>query len=168
MMSGRRCTERKWKRRRAGDFMSEIISLRIENDRTEEFIEAMKEQIEAALEDIGIDAEGYAKTYIEADPNRVDTGRLRNSITHSTQQKPASYGYTWEKGKKSGRAGGSDTTSSHGGEEELAVYIGTNVEYAAYVEMGTINMAANHFLRNALANHKDEYKEDIENALKGK
>ena len=41
------------------------------------FLGAMQEQLEAAFEECGSDAEYYAK---RACP--VDTGRLRNSITH--------------------------------------------------------------------------------------
>lgn len=53
----------------------------------------------------------------------VDTGRLRASITH-------------EVGKEG---------------NELVGRIGTNVEYAPYVELGTRYMAARSFLRQALA-----------------
>ncbi len=52
------------------------------------------------LEKVGLQAEGYAKKLC-----KVNTGRLRNSISHAVK--------------------GDD------------VYIGTNVEYAAYVELGT-------------------------------
>ena len=51
--------------------------------------------------------------------------------------------------------------------DDKAVYIGTNVEYAQYVELGTSKMAARPFLRNAAANHSDEYKQLVETALKG-
>lgn len=74
-----------------------------------------------ALEIIGGVAESYAKA---ACP--VDTGRLRNSITH--QQ-----------------------------ESENVEVIGTNVEYAAYVELGTVKMAARPYLRPAAENHAGEY-----------
>lgn len=75
-----------------------------------------------ALEIIGGRAESHAKA---ACP--VDTGRLRNSITH--QQ-----------------------------ESENVEVIGTNVEYAPYVELGTRRMKAQPFLRPAAENHTDEYK----------
>lgn len=45
-------------------------------------------------------------------------------------------------------------------------YIGTNVEYAPYVELGTYRMAARPFLRNAITNYQDEYKKIIEEGLK--
>lgn len=46
-------------------------------------------------------------------------------------------------------------------------YIGTNVEYAPYVEGGTSRMRAQPFLEPAMAEHLSEYKETIETILKG-
>lgn len=91
--------------------------------------------VERALEAIGIEAEKYAKLHLEDAPRRIDTGRLRNSVSHVVSDK--------------------------------SVYIGTNVEYAPYVEFGTVKMEANHFLKNAAANHSDRYKAIIEMCLKG-
>ena len=54
---------------------------------------------------------------------------------------------------------------SHAKDDESA-YIGTNVEYAPYVELGTYRMRARPFLRNAVANHSDDYKRIIESGLK--
>lgn len=54
---------------------------------------------------------------------------------------------------------------SHTHDDEAA-YIGTNVEYAPYVELGTYKMAARPFLRNAASNYGDEYKEIIKKDLK--
>lgn len=81
-----------------------------------------KQKKSRALEIIGGMAESYAKA---ACP--VDTGRLRNSITHEQY---------------------SDDTE----------VIGTNVEYAPYVELGTSKMGAKPFLRPAAENHTAEYK----------
>lgn len=66
----------------------------------EEAIQAKNDAIEKALEIIGLTAERYAKELCA-----VDTGRLRNSISHQVD-----------------------------GE---TVYVGTNVEYAPYLEFGT-------------------------------
>lgn len=96
-----------------------------------EFQEALESQIEQALIAIGMTAETYAK---ENCP--VDTGRLRNSITHEV-----------EMGDKS-------------------AIIGTNVEYAAFVELGTSKMRARPYLRPAAENHSGEYKTIVEEALK--
>lgn len=46
------------------------------------------------------------------------------------------------------------------------VYIGTNVEYAPYVELGTYKMAPRPFLKNAVTNYVSEYKGIIEDGLK--
>lgn len=108
------------------------------------------------LEKCGLVAEGYAKKL-----QIPDTGNLRNSITHVVD------------------------------EDEPAVYIGTNVEYAPYVELGTGIYAeggggrptpwvyqdakgnwhytrgnkAQPFLKPAVAEHADKYREIIKNAL---
>ena len=50
--------------------------------------------------------------------------------------------------------------------DDTSAYIGTNVEYAPYVELGTRKMAARPFLKNAVANYTDEYKQIVEDGLK--
>lgn len=79
-----------------------------------------------ALELIGGKAESYAKKLCP-----VDTGRLRNSITHQQY-------------------------------DEHTEVVGTNVEYAPYVELGTHRQAAKPYLRPAAENHTAEYKRIIE------
>ena len=81
-----------------------------------------------ALTAIGATAETYAK---KATP--VDTGRLRNSISHAVD-----------------------------GE---AAYIGSNVEYAPYVELGTSRAKAHHMLQKAATEHSAEYKRLAEDAF---
>lgn len=71
-------------------------------DNSEAVKRAAQEAALRALERIGSEAEGYAVDLVP-----VDTGNLRNSITHKVV----------------------------GNKNE--VYIGTNNEYAAYVELGT-------------------------------
>lgn len=71
-------------------------------DHSREVLSEFQRACVRALEKCGLTAEGYAK-----DLTPVDTGNLRNSITHRVD------------------------------EGEPAVYIGTNVEYAPYVELGT-------------------------------
>lgn len=41
-------------------------------------------------------------------------------------------------------------------------YIGTNVEYAPYVHFGTVKMAANEFLKNAVMENAQEYKQILQ------
>lgn len=47
------------------------------------------------------------------------------------------------------------------------VKVGTDVEYGKYVELGSVrNPAASHFLRDAMQNHTNEYKQTIKSHLK--
>ena len=114
-------------------------------------IEAVKEAsddaIKRALEIIGGTAEGYA-----ADLCPVDTGNLRNSITHEMK-------------------------------DEHTVAIGTNVEYAPFVELGHHQQPGRYvpaigkrlvndyvkpkpFLRPAIENHIREYQTILEREAK--
>ena len=54
----------------------------------------------------------------------------------------------------------------HEADDRRAV-IGTNVEYAPYVEMGTSKMSEQPFLRPAIENHLDFYKSVLEENLQG-
>ena len=56
-------------------------------DNSDKFKSAMSKAKMAALEAIGLKAEGYAKAICP-----VDTGRLRNSITHDTDDDSAYIG----------------------------------------------------------------------------
>ena len=47
-----------------------------------------------------------------------------------------------------------------------SAYIGTNVEYAPYLELGTKKIAAHHYLKRAATEHKDEYKNLTAQAIK--
>lgn len=119
----------------------------------------VKEEFEAAclraLERCGMQAEGYAK-----DLCPVDTGNLRNSISHKVA------------------------------EDEPAAYIGTNSEYGPYVELGTgkyvsggrptpwvyqdekgnwhrtHGQKAQPYLKPAVADHAQTYRNIIEDELK--
>lgn len=134
-------------------------------DNSKEVLEALFTQKQEALEAMGLAAEGFAKANLTAFP-RVDTGRLRSSVSHARQ-----------------------------GDDE---YIGTNVSYAPYVELGTgpyaetsegqpgggrmdvpwfykdengvghlsYGMRPAHFLKNAVSQHKKELQEIAEDYLK--
>lgn len=95
----------------------------VREDNREAIANAIDRALVAALEEVGLVAEGYAK---RACP--VDTGRLRNSITHIV-----------------------DEDTSH-------VIIGTNVEYAPYVELGTRRQKPQPFLKPAANDHYSTYK----------
>ena len=126
-----------------------------------EVLKATQQQLERAAEIIGGMAESYAKKNI-TQQGAVDTGNLRNSITHATENN----GHT--------------------------VVIGSAVTYAPYVEFGTgkfaeggggrptpwvyqdskgnwhrtSGMKPRPYLRPAIEEHKREYKEVIEQELK--
>lgn len=105
---------------------------------------ALPHQIELALTEMGIAAENNAvvevdkKVYDTPEPKSgyVRTGRLRNSLTHEVHK------------------------------DEQAVYIGSAVSYAKFVEFGTRRMKPRPYLKPAIVEHKDEYKEIVENVLK--
>ena len=123
-------------------------------DNSKEVISAFEESCLRALEKCGLTAEGYAKKLCP-----VDTGNLRNSISHKV-----------------------DT-------DEPAAYIGTNIEYATYVELGTgiytsggrptpwvyqddkgkwhytRGYPAKPFLKPAIADHKQTYRNMIEDEM---
>ena len=125
-------------------------------DNSKEVLEAMQQAAVRALEKCGLTAEGYAKKLCP-----VDTGNLRNSITHTVD------------------------------EEEPAAYIGSNAEYAAYVELGTgkyvsggrptpwvyqdekgnwhrtNGQKAQPYLKPAVSDHANTYRKIIEDELKG-
>ena len=112
-----------------------------------------------ALTAIGATAETHAKDNITAD-ELVDTGRLRNSITFATGDYLGIGTYT-DKNKKSY----SDATARNTPKDD-EVGIGTNVEYAAYTELGTQHITAHHYLKRAVTDHKDEYKNLTVQAVK--
>lgn len=112
--------------------MSFDFNLKIDSN-LNEVMKEKEDAIRKALEEIGLTAEAFAKQYAE---KSVDTGNLRNSITHDVV----------------------DNT----------VVIGTNVEYAPYVELGTSNpnYPRQPYLQPAIENHIQQYKNIIETELK--
>ena len=132
-------------------------------DNSEEVLDAMTAAVLASLEAVGQQAVSHAKQNI-TEAGRVDTGALRNSVSHQVEM------------------------------GENAVYIGTNQDYAIYHELGTgiyleggggrqspwsykdangnwhrtRGIRPIHFLKNAVANYADEYKQIIEQTMKGK
>lgn len=110
----------------------------------DEILEALGEQLGQAMIAIGMTAESNAKQEItkavydtpESKSGYVRTGRLRNSISY-----------------------GVDT-------DEPAVYIGSNVEYAPYVELGTSKMRARPFLKPAVENYGEQYKDLLQQAMR--
>ena len=133
----------------------------ISEDHIQDVLRATAEQVVAALEACGAQAVTYAINNI-TEQGAVDTGNLRNSLTFQM-------------------------------ENENTVQIGTAVEYAPYVEMGTGIYASDGtgrktpwvykdgegnwhttkgsrpkpYLKPAMADHIDEYRQIIEKVLSG-
>lgn len=140
-----------------------MAELEIANDHRKEILEYFKQQSLKALEACGSFAEGEAVENITKQ-GAVDTGALRNSIAH----KVASEGNT------------------------ACAFIGTNMEYAPYIEFGTgkeydgggrqtswtykdrngqwhmtSGQRARPYLKPAITDNIDKYKQIIINELKG-
>jgi HK97 gp10 family phage protein len=92
-------------------------------------IKSMEQAINVALTASALVVEGQAKALVP-----VDTGNLRNSITHEVKKQEAR--------------------------------VGTNVEYAPFVELGTVKMAAQPYLNPALELNKGNIKKIFASAIK--
>ena len=134
-------------------------------DNTEEVLSALEAAIRRGNEAIGLAAERHAKKKI-TEAKAVDTGRLRNSITYALAGEETHIkSYKADKGGKDRETYTYDGTAD--GKKGSGVYIGTNVEYAPGIELGTHRSAgAVHFLQDAVANHTDEYKKLMEDSMK--
>ena len=107
-------------------------------DNTEKVLQAFRTAVGAGLNVIGMEAAGYTQ-----DNTPVRTGNLANSVD-------------WEVK-----------------EDEKAVYVGfskekttTDVKYAIFGEEGSRNNNAHHMFRRAATEHKEEYKQILEDAMK--
>lgn len=90
-------------------------------NRSADVLRELQSKKAAALEAIGARAETHAKALTP-----VDTGNLRNSMSHAVSGD--------------------------------AAYIGSNVEYAPYVEYGTSRTKAHHMIKKAATEHGEEYR----------
>lgn len=113
------------------------LKMEIRKDNTDEVISEIDSAVMRAMEIIGLKAESYAKRICP-----VDTGRLRNSISHATAREGDGYSAL------------------------IGTKIDANVKYARYVEMGTSRMRAQPYLRPAAKDHTAEYANIIVNELK--
>ena len=161
---------------------------------TKQLTNDMEEGVRKGLEAAGIFIEGRAKAYAP-----VDTGLLRNSIAHAVSGEQPSIGGGLKSGRQQ-RSYKSNPTNKHGdavetvvgkdGKERLPngtyshvvqrakkatdmrVYVGTNVEYAPYVEMGHVNartgrrVPAQPYIQPAFNNNMVSARHIIEHHLK--
>jgi HK97 gp10 family phage protein len=136
-----------------------MITLKFD-DHSQVFLNALEEQVPIALEACGYRAEELAVGYCP-----VDTGLLRNSITFALDgQTPKKKAYKSDSGSESGKYQGQAQKEKSG---KRAVIIGTNVEYAVYVEAGTSRMRKQPFLAPAIKDHTSDYVQICEKYLKG-
>ena len=137
-------------------------------DNSAEVLSALERAKKRGLTAIGMAAEGHAKKKLTKEVYTGDkpyklTGRLRNSITFAISGEPANIqSYSGDHGE----AGGSYSGSAPD-DKDMAVYVGTGVEYAAGIETGSHRKAGGvHFLQDAAANHSDEYRRLMEDSMK--
>lgn len=134
------------------------MSIRIVADHSDEIIREMNRRVKAGLNACGIQAEGYAKDNVAA-AGRIDTGALRNNISYRVQDDKC--------------------------------YVGSPQDYAIYNEYGTgiyvgggrktpwsykdkwgnwhktRGMKPIHFLKKALQEHKEQYRDILIKYIKG-
>lgn len=142
-------------------------------DNSPEFLKELSNKVDTILEAVGIHLEGEAKEELENSPRRIDTGLLRNSITHALSgEAPAISSYSGDKPSRYGKSqeiphGSYSGTVPTDPDNAKAVYIGSNVEYAGYVHEGTSRMSPNRYLKNACTRNAEQIKKYIEKGLKG-
>ena len=145
-----------------------MANLRVEivKDESMEALRMSDEALEKALNEIGLEMERTAKQ----SETRVDTGLLRNSITYALDGGAPHVGaYKADKGDGHGSYNGvAPTEAWSSGGSKRAVYVGTNVEYAPYIEFGTSKHGPTPFLKSAVSGQGEKFREilkkNMENA----
>ena len=141
--------------------MADGIDVNI-TDNSDEVLKTWEARKPVILEALGLKGEEIAKRIINSIPlptkiGRIDTGRYINSVTHAVSGKGATtHTYRDNQGK------GFSEQIPAVPEQEQAVYIGTNVEYALYLEQ------LDHTIKDTAANHTADYKKIIEEGMKDK
>ena len=136
---------------------NKMVNFRVDNH-VKDVKKAVNDKINLALFAMGEVVEGYAK-----DDCPVDTGLLRNSITHATSgSAPSITSYSADKPKPGRVSSGSYPSTISG--DDACEYVGSNVEYAPDVEFLNRShlVGRAHFLRDAAQNHVDELKNKAE------
>lgn len=111
-------------------------------DNSSKVLSDFNNSMQIALEKVGLAAEANAKIEI-------------TKVVYDTPQSP-SY-------KRTGRLRNSLSHAT----DSSAAYIGTNVEYAAYVEFGTVSMKPRPYIKPAVLDHIEEYKEIVRSTMMG-
>ena len=106
-------------------------------DNSSLFLEELERKVPIILEEWGLAGEGFAKKH----------------ITQVVYDTPPSPNYQ--------RTGNLRNSLTHTYRDHTA-YIGTNVDYGKFVELGTSKMPPRPFVEPAASNHTDEYKKIME------
>lgn len=125
-------------------------------DNSGEVLKALEEKTKAALEGVGIQAEGYAKRLTP-----VDTGRLRNSITHTVRGDDVYIGTNVQPYAVYVELGTGIYASDGKGRQSPWGYYDRNGKYHV-----TRGMKPHHMLKKAASEHTEEYKRIIEAIMK--
>ena len=157
-------------------------------DNTDLVRRATDEAIQRALERVGQFVEDEAKLELQKDPPRIDTGALRNSITHTVKGRTVIVGTNLKYGIYVHEGTGKYNSSGSTGDKYWVFVIGGNNHSRSSGKRYTYNearkivailrskglnahmtngMKPNRFLRNAIMNNLDRIKKDVEKTLKG-
>ena len=126
------------------------VDIQMLRNRSDEVLDALEEAVQAALEEVGMQAQNYATAIC---PHQ--TGRLQGSITHATTRMASSV---------TKPATPSDGVT--GAPDDRCVVIGTNVEYAAYVEHGAQGRDPQKYLEPAVMDHRAEWRDIFDEHLR--
>lgn len=136
-----------------------MSGIKIENNNRKEIVKELDQATKRALTAVGMQA---VTDIISKGDFPVDTGLLRNSITFAISGEPPAISlYSADKGSENGSYQGTAPD-----DKDPTVYIGTNVEYAKYVQFGTSKMKARDFLMAPLRANLGKYKEILTKYLK--
>ena len=111
-------------------------------DNSPEFLNELSNRVDTILEAVGVHIETEAAKElngVQGSPKRIDTGLLHNSITYAVSgEAPAISSYSGDRPSRYGKSqeiphGSYSGTAPTDPDNAKAVYIGSNVEYAAYV-----------------------------------
>ena len=116
----------------------------LETDNTDEILRLKNAAVLKAMQVISVKAEANAKKEIT---------RKVYDVKQTPEQE--------KRYKRTGRLRNSITGAYDGNSAQ----VGTNVEYGPYVELGTSKMKERPFIKPAMAEHIDEYKEIFERIL---
>lgn len=136
-----------------------MSDIKVKNDNTNKILDELKEATHNALMDVGMIASGDVADFIQTE-GIVDTGLLRNSITFAIGGEGAN-----KKSYSATSGGGEGSYTEKAPNNPDTVYIGTNVEYAKYVQYGTSKMTKRDFMFAPLKANLDEYRNIIKKYL---